>query len=791
MANVKNFGLAGVGSDLQLGKGGVRVVAGEGTFSFRAANGTTAASVSASSVTASTGDLTATLGNLALSAANATIGVAGDTTLSRQAAGVFKFDGAAAFMAPIGNDAARPTGVSGMIRASSQGADTAVEYFDGTVWRQFANTATTSAIQTEIDNIETSLGGMIATDGTYVGSSLTNTDLFGTTGAGATNTSLTAALNNLATYVTDHNTLDEIFPSLAAGNVIYADATGWQQAGPGATSGVQAYLGFTPVNKAGDSMDLNASLTFSGTGTVTGLPTPVNGSDAANKNYVDNAITGLSWKQAVAVLANTNINLASAPSAIDGITLAIGNRVLVAGQTTGSENGIYVFNGAGSAMTRSADADTYQELNGAAVFVQQGTQYENTGWTQNTELSSFAGQDWVQFSGAGAYTAGDGIAITGNEIATVVGDGLTYATGAITLNIATTTALTKSAGAGADQLALVISATGALTDAALGLAVNTDGVTVYSNASNNLAVKSSGTQYQTLISAGSGDAAWGAISLDQAAAVSGTLGVTNGGTGLSTMTAGQLLIGGSGTAAVVQDADLAFDAATNTLTVGSATLAGTAAGDVTLTATGTNADINLVPNGTGKVVVGAAAADGVIASDAGYALTVTGGSVLTLGSTTGDTTMSLAASDAYKVTISGPTAAQYATGLAAEDLTNKQYVDDAIASGAAAGAVKAFQAVVSLNGSTAVNVGTAMPAGSTVLSVKVNVTSAADAGTLVVGKSGSTSAYMADGENDTSATGLYVAECFVTETGAVQVVATPAGGTSGSATVIVTYQVAQ
>lgn len=176
------------------------------------------------------------------------------------------------------------------------------------------------------------------------------------------------------------------------------------------------------VNVTGDTMSGN--LTFTSGATVTGLPAPVNGTDAANKNYVDAYISGLTWKNAVHVLADANVDIASAPAAIDGHTLSSGDRVLLTAQTTGSENGIYVFNGAGSAMTRAADADAFAELNGATVFVQQGTVYADTGWTQTATLTSFSGQTWVQFTGAGTYTAGVGLALVGNTFEVNLGAGI-------------------------------------------------------------------------------------------------------------------------------------------------------------------------------------------------------------------------------------------------------------------------------------------------------------------------------------------------------------------------------
>lgn len=61
------------------------------------------------------------------------------------------------------------------------------------------------------------------------------------------------------------------------------------------------------------------------------------------------------FRQAVRVAALVNVSVSSAPASIDTITLASGDRVLLTAQSTGSQNGIWVFNGTSSAMTRPVD----------------------------------------------------------------------------------------------------------------------------------------------------------------------------------------------------------------------------------------------------------------------------------------------------------------------------------------------------------------------------------------------------------------------------------------------------
>jgi hypothetical protein len=1022
MANVKNFSLIGVGSDVQFGKTGTRLINNAGTFNFKAADGTTNAALTAAGITSASGNITLTTGNVVLSSNSGVVTLGDAGSLSRFGTGVFQLSGTGAIVMPNGTTAQQPAATAGAFRYNSTTG--AMEYANGSSWFVLSSS---TALQTEIDNIEASLGAGVDSSGNFVPSGFTGAVF-------SSPTSFTNAIQQVANYALTKDTLDEIFPQTGAGKVIYSDGSNWQQAVPGATSGVQAWdagldalaalagtglvvetadgvfanrtlvapaAGITITNPAGiagnptfvladdlaaleglsttgyavrtgtstwttrtiagtagnivvtngsgvasdTSIDLATvsqaatgnfvKVTLDGFGRVTGntavvasditslvdatyvnvsgdtmtgsltmsggthitLPdAPVNDTDAANKAYVDATAAGLTWKTAVLAATTVNGTLATAfenGDTIDGVTLATGNRILIKNQTAGAENGIYVVNASG-APTRATDADSPSELDSAAVFVQQGTVNADTGWTQTATIVTVGTttQTWVQFSGSNTYVGGTGIDITGNTISVNLGAGITQlpsdevgidlydaVNGALLL---TTNGTTQSTATGAQlYLQLQSGVTGGLAQTSTGLKIAAGAVsnamltnsTVGLNADSGTSTLALGQTLQVIgtsvqgistsvaaqtvtitaadatssqkgvakfvsptftVTAGSvdistsgvtnamlvnssitmtGDAGSDPVSLgesfdfngdgtittavatNQVTFTLGTVPVTKGGTGQTTFTTGQILFG-NGTSPISTSSDFVFTSGSpvDTLSIGGATgltlTTDSTSHDITLTAVGSNGDIVLLPDGTGSVIIGPVGA-GLIQSDSGTALTVRGNTTLTLESGSGDTTMLLATGTGNKVTVSGPTAVEYATSLAAEDLTNKQYVDDAIASGAAAGAIKAVTATVSLGANGSTNIGTALPAGATILRVKVNVTVVNTTSTLQIGKSGGAE-YMTTAENDPQTTGLYLAETYVVEGTSITVQATVAGQTGGvgSAQIIVEYKVA-
>jgi hypothetical protein len=156
---------------------------------------------------------------------------------------------------------------------------------------------------------------------------------------------------------------------------------------------------------------------------ITNLATPTAAGDAANKGYVDGLVQGLDSKESVRLRTSVNITISSpgnTPANFDSVTPVVGNRILLTAQTTASENGIYVWNGAAVPMTRSTDANTSASVNaGQYMFVEEGTTAADTGWilvTNDPIVLNTTALTYTQFNGAGSIIAGNGLTSTGNTI---------------------------------------------------------------------------------------------------------------------------------------------------------------------------------------------------------------------------------------------------------------------------------------------------------------------------------------------------------------------------------------
>jgi hypothetical protein len=218
---------------------------------------------------------------------------------------------------------------------------------------------------------------------------------------------------------------------------------------------------FAPVNPVLDGVSITNSTINSTTigqttpaaaqfTTATQQNQPVGNNDLTTKLYVDSLALGISWKQpVVAATLSSNITLSGAQT-IDGVSVVAGDRVLVKNQTDNYENGIYV--AASGAWSRSPDADNWDELVSALVFIESGTQ-AGSAWYCPVQPGGTLGVTaitWNNFSVGGVYFAGTGLTLTGSD----------------TFNIANTAVTPASYGSASQVATFTVNQQGQLTAAA-------------------------------------------------------------------------------------------------------------------------------------------------------------------------------------------------------------------------------------------------------------------------------------------------------------------------------------
>jgi hypothetical protein len=203
---------------------------------------------------------------------------------------------------------------------------------------------------------------------------------------------------------------------------------------------------------------------------ITNLGAPSASTDAATKQYVDDVAQGLNIHAASYAATTANLNAtysngtagvgatltnagANAAFSTDGVSPALNARILVKDQTNTAQNGIYVLSTVGDGstpwvLTRATDFDTAAEIAGGDfTFVDAGSTLANTGWVNIDEVN-IVGTDPIvfqQFSGAGTYTASNGVLLTGNNFTGVVVASGGLSVGASGFQLDTTIAVRKYA----------------------------------------------------------------------------------------------------------------------------------------------------------------------------------------------------------------------------------------------------------------------------------------------------------------------------------------------------------
>lgn len=222
--------------------------------------------------------------------------------------------------------------------------------------------------------------------------------------------------------------------------------------------------GFLDDQDAADSISLgdltvdgsgagSGTITLTGGGTLTGLPTtPSGATEAASKSYVDGLVSGIVWKENVSVMEMISD---ADQSGVDPTPVAAGETWVVNNWSTETDGDIVEWSGsawvtivansggeppdgtrvvvtdgtaAGSFAGEEGEIATYDATgntwsfedpaDGWAVLVTgEASVNENTAWTWDSSA-------WIQFTGAGAINAGAGLDKTGNTIFVGNGDGI-------------------------------------------------------------------------------------------------------------------------------------------------------------------------------------------------------------------------------------------------------------------------------------------------------------------------------------------------------------------------------
>jgi hypothetical protein len=416
--NIAEWTSAGISSNLA--NNSITATTFVGALSGAATSATTAGTVT-----------TAAQPNITSVGTLTSLGVSGTVTAPAFTANTGVFTGNGSSLSAIAGANVTGTVANATFATSAGSATTA-----GTVTTAAQPNITSVGTLTSLGVSGNATAGNLGVSGTITSVNITaNTGVFTGNGSGLSaiaGANVTGTVAN-ATFATSAGTAGTVTtaaqPNITSvGTLTSLSVTGNVAGGNLTTVGVLSVTG-TGVSSIAGNLDMTSN-------TIINLATPTNSTDAATKQYVDDVAQGLNIHDSCNAATTTTLATISGGTVtynngtagvgatltttgtyttIDGVTLADGMRILVKNEVTTANNGIYVRTSA-TVLTRAADFNTPTEMEGGDfTFVTAGTLYDNTGWVMTDPVTTVGTSPvtWVQFSGAGTYSAGTGLTLTG------------------------------------------------------------------------------------------------------------------------------------------------------------------------------------------------------------------------------------------------------------------------------------------------------------------------------------------------------------------------------------------